>query len=147
VLAAPTQTFTVSLNEIDSGVFAGAPVFGALGTVNPDGTGYPLMWDDAVNITPRAGTVSEWELVNLTVDGHPIHIHQTEFQVLSRTAADGTVSGPHPWETGPKDTVIALPGQTTRLRAYFDIPGRYVVHCHIIDHEDNEMMRPFQVTD
>jgi len=146
VLAAPTQTFTISLNENDSGVFAGAPIFGALGTVNPDGTGYPLMWDDAVNVTPAAGTVSEWELVNLTVDGHPIHIHQTQFQVLSRTAADGTVRGPQAWETGPKDTVIALPGETTRLRAYFDIPGRYVFHCHIIDHEDNEMMRPFQVT-
>ena len=49
------------------------------------------------------------------------------------------------WETGPKDTVIAPPGHITRIMAHFDIAGRYVWHCHIIDHEDNEMMRPYQV--
>lgn len=41
--------------------------------------------------------------------------------------------------------MIAYPGETTRLRAAFDIAGRYVYHCHILDHEDNEMMRPFDV--
>jgi bilirubin oxidase len=41
--------------------------------------------------------------------------------------------------------VIALPGEITRLRAKFDIAGTFVWHCHIIDHEDNEMMRPLQV--
>jgi len=145
-LAAPTQTFQVSLNEIDSGVFDGAPIFGALGTVNPDGTGRVRMWEDSIDVKPAAGSVSEWDLVNFTVDGHPIHIHQTQFQVVSRTGSDGTVRPPQPWETGPKDTVLALPGEVTKVRAFFDIPGRYVYHCHIIDHEDNEMMRPFQVT-
>jgi FtsP/CotA-like multicopper oxidase with cupredoxin domain len=52
---------------------------------------------------------------------------------------------PEPWETGFKDTVIALPGEITRIKARFDIAGRYVWHCHIIDHEDNEMIRPYQV--
>jgi len=145
-LAAPTQTFQVSLNEIDSGVYDGAPIFGALGTVNSDGTGRVRMWEDSIDVMPTAGHVSEWDLVNFTVDGHPIHIHQTQFQVVSRTGSDGTVRPPEPWETGTKDTVLAFPGEVTKVRAFFDIPGRYVYHCHIIDHEDNEMMRPFQVT-
>ena len=52
---------------------------------------------------------------------------------------------PEPWETGFKDTVIAYPGQVTRVRAQFNTPGQYVWHCHIVEHEDNEMMRPFRI--
>src|SRR6185437_5411721 len=144
-LAAPSQTFGVSLNEIDSAFYDGAPIYGTLGTLNADGSANSRFWDDAVDVKPVAGNVVEFDLVNFTVDGHPIHIHQTQFQVVSRTGSDGKVRPPQPWETGTKDTVLAFPGETTKLRAYFDIPGRYVYHCHIIDHEDNEMMRPFDV--
>jgi FtsP/CotA-like multicopper oxidase with cupredoxin domain len=52
---------------------------------------------------------------------------------------------PEAWETGFKDTVIAYPGQVTRLIAKFDIPGKFVWHCHILEHENNQMMRPLQV--
>ena len=52
---------------------------------------------------------------------------------------------PAPWETGFKDTVIAYPGQVTRLKATFDIAGRFVWHCHILEHENNEMMRLLRV--
>ncbi len=52
---------------------------------------------------------------------------------------------PEAWETGPKDTVIAYPGEITRVKARFDLPGLYVWHCHIVEHEDNEMMRPYRV--
>ena len=52
---------------------------------------------------------------------------------------------PAPWETGYKDTVIALPGQVTRVRAKFSTPGQFVWHCHIVEHEDNEMMRPYSI--
>ena len=45
------------------------------------------------------------------------------------------------FEDGPKDMVTALPGQMTRIKARFDQPGRYVWHCHILSHEDHEMMR------
>jgi FtsP/CotA-like multicopper oxidase with cupredoxin domain len=51
-----------------------------------------------------------------------------------------------PWERGFKDTVIAYPGEITTVRAKFDIPGLYVWHCHIVEHEDNEMMRPYVVS-
>jgi len=50
-----------------------------------------------------------------------------------------------PWEKGFKDTVIAYPGMITKVKAKFDIPGLYVWHCHIVEHEDNEMMRPYHV--
>jgi FtsP/CotA-like multicopper oxidase with cupredoxin domain len=57
----------------------------------------------------------------------------------------GPVRPPERWETGLKDTVIAYPGEITRVRATFDLPGLYVWHCHIVEHEDNEMMRPLFV--
>ena len=60
--------------------------------------------------------------------------------------APGTVpKPPQPWETGVKDTVIAYPGQVTRVRAQFNNPGQFVWHCHIVEHEDNEMMRPYRI--
>jgi FtsP/CotA-like multicopper oxidase with cupredoxin domain len=52
---------------------------------------------------------------------------------------------PVPGETGFKDTVIAYPGQVTRVRVKFGVGGLYVWHCHIVEHEDNEMMRPLFV--
>jgi FtsP/CotA-like multicopper oxidase with cupredoxin domain len=44
-----------------------------------------------------------------------------------------------------KDTVTAPPGHVTRVRADFDVAGQYVWHCHILEHEDNEMMRPYRI--
>lgn len=141
----PTTTRQLSLNELDSTFFADAPTFGMLGTLNADGSGKPLGWGEAVTETPTANVTEEWVLSNFTADAHPIHVHQIQFQVINRQPFGGTAVGPQPWETGPKDTVIALPGQTTRIKMRFDIPGRYVWHCHIIDHEDNEMMRPLVI--
>jgi FtsP/CotA-like multicopper oxidase with cupredoxin domain len=121
------------------------PVAAMLGGLHPDGSGKPLPWRDAVTETPVNGTTEIWEIHNFTEDAHPIHIHQVQFQVLDRQAADGVIRGPEAGETGLKDTVIAYPGEITRVRAKFDIAGLYVWHCHIVEHEDNEMMRPFRV--
>jgi bilirubin oxidase len=61
------------------------------------------------------------------------------------------VTGPEPWESGFKDTVISYPGDEgdnpgiLRVKVKFDIAGLYVWHCHILSHEDNEMMRPLEV--
>jgi spore coat protein A, manganese oxidase len=52
---------------------------------------------------------------------------------------------PEVWESGFKDTVIAYPGQVTRIKTTFDSPGQFVWHCHILEHEDNEMMRPYRI--
>jgi spore coat protein A len=133
------------------------PTAALLGTVS-DG---PLKWMDDVTENPDLGATEVWEIHNNTVDAHPIHLHQVEFEVVNREIASegsphytgvegggiGDTLSPEAWETGTKDTVIAYPGEITRIKARFDLPGRYVWHCHIVEHEDNEMMRPFNVGD
>jgi FtsP/CotA-like multicopper oxidase with cupredoxin domain len=145
------------------------PVEAMLGTV-ADG---PLDWHHPVTENPKLGDTEIWNLVNLTMDAHPIHLHLVRFRVLERVPLramefgeqfnahhhekrpgeppdpEDFVSGeplaPEAWEQGFKDTVIAFPDQITRIAATFDIAGRFVWHCHILEHEDNEMMRPYDV--
>ncbi len=67
---------------------------------------------------------------------------------LKLLIGDGTIGPPIPPlpnERGPKDTVQMYPGQVTRIKMKFDRPGRFVWHCHILSHEDHEMMRPYFV--
>jgi spore coat protein A len=104
-----------------------------------------------INVTenPTVGDTEIWEIYNFTADAHPIHLHLVRFEVLGRTLFDGTPSphgNPQPWENGFKDTVISYPGEITTLKALFDVVGLYVWHCHIVEHEDNEMMRPYVVS-
>jgi FtsP/CotA-like multicopper oxidase with cupredoxin domain len=191
---------------------------------------------------PEVGSVELWELINLTADAHPIHVHLSQFQILNRQQfagdsnnlvggyydawgdafgfpnnlpstcvnwtdifadtqnrqnpcpgwgpplpysninEDGALGGnpalgpfltnfallpPNPEETGWKDTVKSYPGMVTRILLRWapssvplasvsagkntysfkpsDGPG-YFIHCHIVDHEDNDMMRPYKVT-
>ncbi|MHC4067160.1 MAG: multicopper oxidase family protein [Planctomycetota bacterium] len=147
----------LSLNEEMSTVFDG-PAAALLGVLDNDGYPVSLLWMDDVTEDPTVGTTEVWEFYNFTADAHPIHIHLVQFQVVNRQALEteddetvepatlvGDVIPPESWETGYKDTVIAYPGQVTRVKARFDIPGLYVWHCHIVEHEDNEMMRPYVV--
>ena len=124
-----------------------ADVFGPTSALLGDITGgvnTPRLWMEPVTENPAAGTTEEWEIHNFTVDAHPIHIHLVQFQVIGR-GPTGTERLPEPGETGFKDTVIAYPGEVTKVIAMFDIPGRFVWHCHIVEHEDNEMMRPYNI--
>jgi FtsP/CotA-like multicopper oxidase with cupredoxin domain len=66
-------------------------------------------------------------------------------EVVQPIQLTGNVTPPESWETGFKDTVVAYPGQVTRVRAHFQTPGQFVWHCHIVEHEDNEMMRPYRI--
>jgi FtsP/CotA-like multicopper oxidase with cupredoxin domain len=181
---------------------------------------------DGVSELPRVGSTELWEIINLTMDAHPMHTHLAQFQILSRQSfgagypdawaaaffnpdltakcgtayvdpgnpcpgygppntygvpnGDGAIGGnpavshfllqdrapPAPEESGWKDTAKALPGQVLRIVVRFAPttatlsmaqPGKnlypfdptrgpgYVWHCHIIDHEDNDMMRPYRV--
>jgi FtsP/CotA-like multicopper oxidase with cupredoxin domain len=154
-------------------------------------------WSAPITEVPLTGSTEEWEIVNLTQDTHPIHLHLIQFQLLNRQSMNAgsytsewlNVNGtppldhptriveigpylcgkplpPDPNETGWKDTIRMNPGQVTRILVRFapqDIPAKasrpglnlfpfdpsygpgYVWHCHIIDHEDNEMMRPYKV--
>lgn len=156
-------TRPVALLEEISQFFADAPAETRLGTVAGDpntGTGNwtPLKWEDPVTENPATNAVELWEFYNATVDAHPMHVHEVLFQVINRQAifvdeanqtlqvVPGSIAQPpEPWESGFKDTVIAYPGQVTRVRGLFNTPGQYVWHCHIVEHEDNEMMRPYRV--
>jgi spore coat protein A len=116
-------------------------------------------WNMPVTEKPALNSVEIWSLVNMTDDSHPIHLHLVRFQILDRRSFDmlafqndnkvvfaGPPVPPEPGEAGWKDTVPAHPGMVTRIIAKFEgYPGRYVWHCHILEHEDNEMMRPFDV--
>jgi spore coat protein A len=137
---------SISEDPIDGEPFG--PRVALLGTYDPIAQeSHPMAWADALTENPEIDATEVWEIHNFTGDAHPIHVHQVQFEVLNRQNLFGG-GGPWPpdsWEEGFKDTVIAPPGQITRIKAYFDLPGLYVWHCHILEHEDNEMMRPFHV--
>jgi bilirubin oxidase len=140
------KTRRVSLNEAYSAVLADVgPREAELGTVGKDGRPVPMGWDHPITESPRVGATEIWELHNFTQDAHPIHIHEVQFQVLDRRRLGATARGRESWESGLKDTVIAFPGEVTRVKLRFDRPGLFVWHCHILEHEDNEMMRPYRV--
>ena len=124
-------------------------------------------WDDPVTENPRVDSTEIWRVINTTGDAHPIHIHLVQFQILDRQPFDPDQYPEKLVFTGPrvpasdderhglKDTVKSMPGEVVRLAMTFDLPGgvrpargeklRYVFHCHILEHEENEMMRPYDV--
>jgi spore coat protein A len=159
----PTMVRPLALIEEMSVYFDDAPAEALLGTVsgNPNngvGTWVALKWEDAITENPEPEATEMWEFYNATADAHPIHIHEVLFQVVNRQSIlvnedtqqvmivpDSNPLPPEPWETGFKDTVIAYPNQVTRVTATFGSGGQFVWHCHIVEHEDNEMMRPYRV--
>jgi spore coat protein A len=127
-----------------------------------------------VTTKPNANAVEDWLLVNTTADTHPIHLHLVTFEVIDRRPFNvaaytpGMEANQIPYsgpavpapanENGRKDTVKANPGEVTRIRARFELPDegtiqlppgitnpQYVWHCHILEHEENDMMRAFEV--
>ncbi|KAL2609724.1 hypothetical protein R1flu_028297 [Riccia fluitans] len=139
-----------------------------------------LRWRDPVTETPDLNSTEIWEIINLTEDAHPIHIHLVAFRVKMQQSfdtarySDGNCSLDLPYHDpgscyteapqrperhhlGWKDTATVYPGKvttfvlrwTTREGEEFPFdatsgPG-YVWHCHILDHEDNDMMRPLKM--
>jgi FtsP/CotA-like multicopper oxidase with cupredoxin domain len=145
----------VSGNDPNAAPFG--PTSARLGTLGDDGMPMPMDWMMDITENPALGATEVWEFYNFTMDAHPIHIHQVQFEVIDRQALviddegmttselSGEPRGPEPWETGTKDTVIVYPGELARVKMKFDLPGLFVWHCHILSHEDNEMMRPICV--
>lgn len=128
-----------------------------------DAAGNPVPPDVAT-----LGTTEVWEIINTTVDVHPIHLHQTMFQVISRQPfsvaqyqakrGNGPGIDPIPYlkqdqisladpnELGWKDTVRANPGEVVRIAMkWVDYGGNYVYHCHILEHEEHDMMRALTI--
>jgi FtsP/CotA-like multicopper oxidase with cupredoxin domain len=152
---------SLALLERESETFP-EPAEALLGSVAVNGsdvgTWTAQTWDDDVTENPQVGSTEVWEFYNVTADAHPIHVHEVLFQVVDRQsvvfdedlqtvhAEPGSVPRPpEASEQGWKDTVIAFPGEVTRVRMTFDTAGQYVWHCHIVEHEDNEMMRPYRI--
>jgi FtsP/CotA-like multicopper oxidase with cupredoxin domain len=136
------------------------PVEALLGIVEYDGNVTARAWGSPVTENPGVGVTEVWEFYNTTGDAHPMHVHEVVFEVVNREALvldsdtdepvlplqlSGEIRPPDATETGFKDTVTAYPGEVTRIRAHFREPGQFVWHCHIVEHEDNEMMRPFRI--
>ena len=164
---------------------------------NPDCAEEGKTWSMPITENIPVNRVEEWEVVNLSADSHPVHLHQIKFQVMKRCETDAATcidgDGVYGYETGNKDAVVAFPnvdvngipntdaegntiGRSTFIRMKFDILGIYgkmmskvyyiessfapltfyhishllyssVWHCHILSHEDNEMMHPLCVYD
>jgi bilirubin oxidase len=119
---------------------------GVLGSMDAAGAPVPLHWMDAPTETPTAGSTEVWEVHNLSEETHPVHLHATQFRVLDRRPlTGGPARPPEPGEAGFKDTALAYQGEIMRLQATFAQRGEFVWHCHILEHEDNDMMRPLRV--
>ena len=115
-------------------------------------------YDDPVTEKVKLGSVECWRFINTTMDGHPMHLHLVQFQILERQGFDTgafasgrlqLVGGPRPPaanEAGWKDTAVVKPSEVLSILVRFEgYAGRYVYHCHMLEHEDNDMMRPYDV--
>jgi spore coat protein A len=116
-------------------------------------------WHEPVTERPKLNTTEIWEFVNLTEDTHPIHLHLVRFQLLDRRRFDvfnylmykklnytADAAPPAANEAGWKDTIPCPPKSITRVIVRFEgYTGNYLYHCHVLEHEANDMMRPFEV--
>jgi len=126
-------------------------------------------FEDKTTFFPMLHDPEIWRLINLTEDTHPIHVHLDHFQVLARHPAtieqtgianattgatvhigrapdDGVSHTLDENELGLKDTVRVNPNEVVDIVVRFEVfSGRYMYHCHILEHEDFDMMRPFVV--
>ena len=151
------QTRDLVLTEIESeSVTVDAPIMSLINDAH---------WDHPVTETPRVGSTEIWRIINRSDDAHPIHVHLVQFQILDRQRFDlreaslvftGHAVQPSDDERfSLKDTVQSFPGEVVRILIKFDLPigapvsrdetFRYVFHCHMLEHEDNQMMRPYIV--
>jgi len=119
-----------------------------------NGKGY----DDPVTEIVKLNSIEKWRFINNTEDAHPMHLHLVQFQILCRQGFNpvalrngalelvGMPRQPAANEAGWKDTAVVNPREVLTIIVRFEgYTGRYVFHCHMLEHEDNDMMRPFEV--
>jgi spore coat protein A len=115
-------------------------------------------YDDPVTEFVKLGSVEKWRFINTTDDTHPMHLHLVQFQILERQGFNlaamqkgtlelvGVKRPPAANEAGWKDTAVVNPRDVLTIVVRFEgYTGRYVFHCHMLEHEDNDMMRPYVV--
>ncbi len=163
-----TRTRQLTLNEVFDSY---GRLTQNLGTNVPVSPGkFARTYMDAATETPQPGDIEIWEIANLTGDTHPIHFHLVNVQILNRQPFDpatyngtptflGAPYAPAKTELGWKETVRMNPGEVIRVIMRFDLPAvpftvpmsprtgghEYVWHCHILEHEEHDMMRPLVV--
>jgi len=127
------------------------------------------MFHDTTNYLVKFGGREVWNILNVTGDVHPIHVHLVQFQHFGRDGGYALNSNLYPADDAPgpivtydfaqngaartdanelgwKDTIRANPNELLKIVATFDgFAGRYMYHCHVLEHEDHEMMRPYIV--
>jgi spore coat protein A len=92
---------------------------------------------------PVIDTTETWQVTNKTKVTHIIHLHHTDWYMLARNGKP-----PKPWEDCLKETFFVNPGDTIRLAGHFsDFLGKFVIHCHMLDHEDHGLMTQFEVVE
>ena len=119
-----------------------------------NGKGY----DDPVTEVVKLGSIEKWRFINNTEDAHPMHLHLVQFQILQRQGFNpvslrngalelvGIPRLPAANEAGWKDTAVVNPREVLTIIVRFEgYTGRYVFHSHMLEHEDHDMMRPFEV--
>ena len=126
-----TQTFTLAMGGTGMGM-------GMTPTING------RSFDGArIDTQIALGDLQVWDFVNTSGEFHPMHVHGAQFQVVSRSSA----SLSSPTDLGWKDTVLVHPQETVRIAIRFDgYRGRYLMHCHNLEHEDAGMMANVEVT-
>ena len=137
--AARTRTFSISNAGMGMGGHGGSMGMKGMHKIN-DKTYDPGRIDETV----QAGATEIWVFDNSKGDEpHPMHIHGMQFQVLDRTGGRNVLI---PTEKGWKDTVMVMPGEKVRtIMTFHQHKGKYVVHCHNLEHEEDGMMLQFEV--
>lgn len=136
VMADTTRTFVMSMSGMGNG-----------------GTMQFLINDKVFDIsrideTIAAGATEIWEISNTSQIAHPFHAHAIQWQILDRGTTGNTLVAASGVDLGWKDTVLVQPNETVRFIGKFDPTinfGKYMYHCHILEHEDNGMMGTFEV--
>ena len=94
-----------------------------------------------IDVRPRLGSTELWQWHNPSERVHPMHLHGMLFRIVERST--GVV---HPGERGWKDTIGVQPGETVTVQPWFaPYKGRYVFHCHALEHGDKAMMLQLEV--
>jgi spore coat protein A, manganese oxidase len=166
-LGAPIKTRKLALFEGADDLGRILPMLGIVDPTQPalDGS---LLWHQPVTENVGLNDTEIWEIYNTTADAHPVHLHLVHFQILNKQTFTGTLTNKQqPMHSGAfgtgavlsgitltgaptnyaandngwKDTHILLPGEMMQIKAKFDLTGEYVWHCHILSHEDHDMMR------
>jgi hypothetical protein len=105
-------------------------------------------WDDVTEF-PILGNREVWEFENPTNSYHPMHVHLVRFQIVGKTDLNtGQLIPLQPWEINTWKDIVHIPANTKAriIMDFEDYAGRFPNHCHLLDHEDHEMMRQFQAT-